>query len=46
VSNPQSSSVDIFEKNTWEPWDNAFRLIEKNIFKQINNKALKQVNRK
>ena len=37
VSNPQSSSVDIFEKNTWEPWDNVFRLIGKDIFKQINN---------
>ena len=33
VSNPQSSSVDIFEKNTWEPWDNVFRLIEQNIIK-------------
>ena len=29
--NPVSSSVDIFERNTWEPWDNAFRLIAEDI---------------
>ena len=46
LNNPVGPSIDIYTRNTWEPWDNVFRLIEKNIFKQINNKALKQVDRK
>ena len=29
--NPISSSVDIFERNTCEPWDNSFRLIAEDI---------------
>ena len=29
--NPLSSSVDIFERNTCEPWDNSFRLIAEDI---------------
>jgi hypothetical protein len=33
LSNPQSCSVNIFERNTWEPWDNVFSLIAKDIFK-------------
>ena len=38
--NPLSSSVDIFERNTWEPWNNVFCLIAEDIFKlknKINN---------
>ena len=31
--NPASSSVDIINRNTWEPWDNVFNLIAKEIFK-------------
>ena len=34
INNPRGSSVDIFERNTWEPWDNVFRLIKDNIIKQ------------
>ena len=29
--NPMSSSVKIYERNTWEPWDNIFNLIASNI---------------
>ena len=35
--NPVGPSIDILERYTWEPWDNVLRLIEKDIFKQINN---------
>ena len=31
--NPASSSVDIINRNTWEPWDNVFNLIAKEIIK-------------
>ena len=31
LSNPQSNSVDMFERNTWESWDNVFKLIAKDI---------------
>ena len=34
LTNPVSSSVDMFEKNTWEPWDNIFNLIAEDISKQ------------
>ena len=44
VSNPQSSSVDIFEKNTWEPWDKVFNLIREDIFK-VQNKTLNRMDR-
>ena len=30
--NPMSSSVKIYERNTWEPWDNVFNSIAKDIF--------------
>ena len=33
LSNPQSSSVNLFERNTWEPWDMVFNLIREDIFK-------------
>ena len=33
--NPLTSSVEIFERNTWEPWDNIFRSIARDIFKGI-----------
>ena len=29
--NPVGPSVDIFERNTWEPWDNVFCLIAEDI---------------
>ena len=35
--NPVGPSIDIFERNTWEPWDNIFNLIKEDVFKQINN---------
>jgi hypothetical protein len=37
LSNPQSNSVDVFERNTWESWDNVFNSITKDIFKVKNN---------
>ena len=35
--NPRSRSVNIFERNTLEPWDNVFNSITKDIFKLKNN---------
>jgi tetratricopeptide (TPR) repeat protein len=37
LNNPVGPSIDIFERNTWEPWDNIFNLIKADVFKQINN---------
>lgn len=36
--NPVGPSVDVFERNTWEPWDNVFRLIAKDIFTTTKNR--------
>ena len=33
INNPRGPSVNIFERNTWEPWDNVFNLIRKDIVK-------------
>jgi hypothetical protein len=33
LTNPVSSSVDMFHRDTWETWDNVFHLIAKDIFK-------------
>lgn len=30
--NPMSSSVKIYERNTWEPWENVFNSIAEDIF--------------
>ena len=30
--NPINLSVNIYEKNMWEPWDNVFNLIAEDIF--------------
>ena len=35
--NPPGPLVDIFERNTWEPWDKVFNLIKDNILKKIKN---------
>ena len=35
--NPVGPSVDIFERDTWETWDNVFNLIAKDTLKQIKN---------
>ena len=34
--NPMSSSVKIYERNTWEPWDNVFNSIAEDILKFKN----------
>ena len=34
---PVGPSVDILERNTWEPWDNIFRLIAEDIVKLTDN---------
>ena len=31
LNNPVGPSVDIYNRNTWEPWDNVFRLIKKDF---------------
>ena len=33
INNPVGPSIDIFERNTLEPWDNVFSLIADDIFK-------------
>ncbi len=34
---PSGPSVNIFERNLWEPWDNVFNLIAEDVFKLKNN---------
>ena len=36
LTNPVSSSVDMFERDTWETWDNVFRLIAEDVVKLKN----------
>jgi hypothetical protein len=36
LTNPVSSSVDMFERDTCEPWDTVFHLIAEDIFKLKN----------
>ena len=33
---PQGSSVDLFQRDTWEPWDNVFSSIAEDIIKGKN----------
>ena len=33
LNNPIGPSVDIYNRNTWEPWDDVFRLIKDDILK-------------
>jgi len=33
LNNPVGPSIDIYTRNTWQTWDNVFRLIEKDIIK-------------
>ena len=35
--NPRNSLVDIYERNTWEPWRKVFNLISKDILKLKKN---------
>ena len=37
LTNPIPSSVEVFERDTWEPWDNTFQLIKESIFKTTKN---------
>ena len=37
ITNPVGPSIDIFERNTWEPWDKVFNLITKEILKLKKN---------
>ena len=37
--NPISSSVEIYERNSWEPWDKVFNLIADDILKSIKNRS-------
>jgi hypothetical protein len=36
LNNPVGPSIDIYTRNTWETWDNVFRLIEQDIIKLKN----------
>ena len=42
LTNPVSSCVDMFERDTWETWDNVFRLIAEDIFKLKNKNICSQ----
>ena len=44
LSNPRGRSVNIFERNTFEPWDNVFNSIKEDVFK-LKNKALNRKDR-
>ena len=33
LNNPVGPLIDIFERNTWETWDNIFNLIKEDILK-------------
>ena len=35
--NPRGSSVDIYERDTWDSWENVFQLIKEDILKQNKN---------
>ena len=35
--NPKGPSVDIYERNTWDTWENVFYLIKKNILEQYKS---------
>ena len=37
LNNPVGPSIDIYTRNTWEPWDNVFRLIGKAVHKSKEN---------
>lgn len=34
---PSGPSVNVFERNLWEPWDNVFNLIAEDVFNLKNN---------
>ncbi len=38
--NPLSSSVQIYERNTWDPWQKVFNLISKDVLKLKNKTKL------
>jgi hypothetical protein len=38
LTNPVTSSFEMFDRNTWETWDNVFRLIAENIL-ELKNKT-------
>ena len=37
LTNPVPSSVEVFERDTWEPWDNTFQKIKECVFKMTKN---------
>ena len=37
LNNPVGPLIDIYTRNTWETWDNVFRLIKEDIFKINQN---------
>jgi len=37
LHNPVGLSAHLFERNTWEPWDDVFRLIAEDIFQLTKN---------
>ena len=43
LNNPVGPSVDIYNRNTWEPWDNTFLQISKEICK-YKNKLVNSLN--
>ena len=39
LTNPVGPSVDIYERDIWEPWNRVFNLIAKDISKLIINRS-------
>ena len=37
LNNPVGPLIDMYNKNTWETWDNVFRLIKEDILKLNQN---------
>ena len=39
LTNPVTSSYDMFDRDTWETWDNVFNLIAEDVLKQTKNRS-------
>ena len=39
--NPRGPNIDIFERNTWETWDNVIDLVAEDILKLTKNWSCK-----
>ena len=42
LTNPVTSSYDMFDRDTWETWDNVFNLIAEDVF-ELKNKITETI---